>query len=142
MCEAIPTCSGSGVYDPLKDNCFGGFNTCPLGNQYTCMEYQGVMQCSANPCINPAAPGAVETTTLDESMLKDDARDTDGNCLGQLYIFNGKASRCRPPGLTVGMINDCCESDEAMSFFTSIHPPGFQTHSPRHGVLNWFVNVS
>lgn len=115
MCEAIPTCSGSGVYDPLKDNCFGGFNTCPLGNQFTCMEYQGVMQCSANLCINPAAPGAVETTTLDESMLKDDARDTDGNCLGQLYIFNGKASRCRPPGLTVGMINNCCESDEVMT---------------------------
>ena len=29
-----------------------------------------------------------------------------------------------------------------MSFFTIIHPPGFQTHSPRHGVLNWFANVS
>ena len=29
-----------------------------------------------------------------------------------------------------------------LSFFTSIHPPGFQTHSPRHGVLNCFVNVS
>ncbi len=29
-----------------------------------------------------------------------------------------------------------------LSFFASIHPPGFQTHSPRHGVLNWFVNVS
>jgi len=29
-----------------------------------------------------------------------------------------------------------------LSFFTSIHPLGFQTHSPRHGVLNWFVNVS
>ena len=30
----------------------------------------------------------------------------------------------------------------SLSFFASIHPPGFQTHSPRHGVLNWFVNVS
>ena len=29
-----------------------------------------------------------------------------------------------------------------LSFFTSIHPPDFHTHSPRHGVLNWFVNVS
>jgi hypothetical protein len=29
-----------------------------------------------------------------------------------------------------------------VSFFASIHPPGFHTHSPRHGVLNWFVNVS
>lgn len=114
-CEAIPVCSGAGVYDPQKDSCFGGFNTCPLGTQFTCMDYQGVMQCSPNPCINPAAPGAETTTTLDESMLQDDARDANGNCLGQLYIFNGKASRCRPPGLTVGLLNDCCESDEAMS---------------------------
>ncbi len=29
-----------------------------------------------------------------------------------------------------------------VSFFTSIHPPVFHTHSSRHGVLNWFVNVS
>ena len=29
-----------------------------------------------------------------------------------------------------------------VSFFASIHPPVFQTHSPRHGVLNWFANVS
>jgi methyl-accepting chemotaxis protein len=34
------------------------------------------------------------------------------------------------------------EITDNMSFFTSIHPLGFQTHSPRHGVLNWFVNVS
>jgi hypothetical protein len=31
---------------------------------------------------------------------------------------------------------------DVVSFFASIHPPGFHTHSPRHGVLNWFVNVS
>jgi len=29
-----------------------------------------------------------------------------------------------------------------LSFFTLIDPPGFQTHWPRHGALNWFANVS
>jgi conjugal transfer mating pair stabilization protein TraN len=46
----------------------------------------------------------------------DGERDEDGNCLGQVYIFTGKASRCRPPGLKVGLLNDCCDDgDKAMS---------------------------
>lgn len=115
-CEAIPICSGAGIYDPLKNSCFEGVNTCPFGTEYACMNYQSTMQCSPNLCINPAAPGAEETTTLDESMLQDDGeRDPNGQCLGKIYIFNGKASRCRPPGLTVGMLNNCCESDEVAS---------------------------
>ncbi|MDD2736680.1 MAG: conjugal transfer protein TraN [Desulfuromonadaceae bacterium] len=115
-CEAVPICTGAGIYNAQKDSCFEGFNTCPLGAQYACMEYQGKMQCSPNPCFNPGAPGSEVTTTLDESMLQDDGpKDAKGNCLGQIYIFNGKASRCRPPGLTVGMINNCCESDKVAS---------------------------
>jgi conjugal transfer mating pair stabilization protein TraN len=46
---------------------------------------------------------------MDESYLQNDGqKDADGNCLGTVYIFGGKPSRCRPPGLTVGEINDCC----------------------------------
>jgi len=46
---------------------------------------------------------------MDESYFQNDGqKDEDGNCLGTIYIFSGKPSRCRPPGLTVGMINDCC----------------------------------
>jgi conjugal transfer mating pair stabilization protein TraN len=115
-CEAVPICSGAGIYNSQKDSCFEGLNTCPLGAQYACMEYQGKMQCSPNPCFNPGAPGTEEIANLDESMLQDDGpKDVNGNCLGQIYIFNGKASRCRPPGLTVGMINNCCESDKVAS---------------------------
>ena len=114
-CEAVPICSGAGIYNPQKDSCFEGFNTCPLGTQYACMEYQNKMRCSPNPCFDPGSPGAAVITTMDESMLQDDARDPGGNCLGQIYIFNGKPSRCRPSGLTVGLINDCCKSDEVMS---------------------------
>jgi len=112
-CEAVPVCTGDGIYNPEKNSCFEGLNTCPLGTQYTCMNYDGENRCSPNACVD--ADGAATIESMDESMLKDDARDPDGNCLGQLYIFNGKPSRCRPPGLTVGLINDCCKSDEVMS---------------------------
>ena len=112
-CEAVPICSGDGIYTPEKDSCFDGLNTCPLGTQYACLNYNGVNRCSPNACAD--ASGGATIDTMDESMLKDDARDANGNCLGQLYIFNGKASRCRPPGLTVGLINNCCQSDEVMT---------------------------
>jgi conjugal transfer mating pair stabilization protein TraN len=85
---------------------------CPLGSQYVCMEYQGVMRCSSNSCFDQTTTEE-EADDIDESMLRDDGdRDALGQCLGQLYVFNGKASRCRPPGMKVGMINDCCESDQ------------------------------
>lgn len=112
-CEAVPICTGDGIYNPVKDSCFDGLNTCPLGTQYACLNYNGVNRCSPNACAD--AGGGATIDTMDESMLKDDARDPNGNCLGQLYIFNGKASRCRPPGLTVGLINNCCQSDEVMT---------------------------
>lgn len=112
-CEAVPICSGAGIYNSQKDSCFEGLNTCPLGTQYACMDYQGEMRCSQNSCFDPSTPGAEVTTTLDESMLQDDGpKDADGKCLGQIYIFNGKASRCRLPGMKVGYLNNCCESDD------------------------------
>jgi conjugal transfer mating pair stabilization protein TraN len=73
----------------------------------------GVSQCSSNTCGDINDPNNSELTKLDENMYQDNgARDTDGTCLGQVYIFNGKPSRCRPPGLTVGVLNDCCVSDK------------------------------
>jgi conjugal transfer mating pair stabilization protein TraN len=74
------------------------------------------MQCSPNPCFDPTAPGNQQTTAQNDAMLQNDGpKDASGNCLGQLYIFNGKPSRCRPPGLKVGMINNCCDSAETSS---------------------------
>ncbi|SNB45429.1 conjugal transfer protein TraN [Geobacter sp. DSM 9736] len=115
-CEAVPTCTGDGIYNPRFHTCYLGMNTCPLGIQYTCMNNSGTMQCSPNHCFTAGTSGTEETTTMDESMMQNDGqRDQDGNCLDQLFVFNGKASRCRPPGLTVGMINDCCQSDSVGS---------------------------
>jgi conjugal transfer mating pair stabilization protein TraN len=114
-CEAVPVCSGSGVFDPVQHACVMG-NACPLGSQYACMDYNGSLQCSQNQCIDPANPPGGQTVDQGEdTMLEDDARNPDGSCAGQIMIFNGKASRCRPPGLTVGMMNDCCKSDKFTS---------------------------
>lgn len=112
-CEAVPVC-GAGSYNPEKDKCYQG-DSCPMGTQYTCMEYQGTAQCSPNECFDPSeVTGAVETN-FDETMLQDDARNPDGSCGGQILVFSGKSSRCRPPGLKVGMVNNCCESDSVMT---------------------------
>ncbi|MBI1919713.1 MAG: conjugal transfer protein TraN [Geobacter sp.] len=115
-CEAVPICTGDGIYNTTVHSCFLGMNTCPLGTQYACMNNNGTMQCSPNQCFTVGTSGTEETATMDESMMQDDGqRDQDGNCLDQLYVFNGKGSRCRPPGLTVGYINNCCESDSVGS---------------------------
>lgn len=88
--------------------------TCPLGSQYTCMAdpTDSVMKCSPYACVNPDDEDGEEITDAPETIFHDDgARDADGTCLDQVMIFSGKSSRCRPPGLTVGYMNNCCESD-------------------------------
>lgn len=116
-CEAIPVCTGAIYYDPTQNSCLISAG-CPYGDQYTCMQNphlldvnsQGGWQCSANACVvSPEGGGASIDDIQDDSYLQDDgARDEDGKCLGQIYIMNGKRSRCRPAGYTVGYINDCC----------------------------------
>lgn len=91
---------------------------CPLGSQYACMAdpTDSVMKCSPYACVNPDDEDGEEITDAPETIFTDDgARDADGTCLDQVMIFSGKSSRCRPPGLTVGYMNNCCESDSQAS---------------------------
>jgi len=94
-------------------------NVCPLNSAYPCVDYNGKKICSTTKCYSAADPamGETEIVTIDDSMYQNDGeRDDNGDCLGQVYIFTGKASRCRPPGVSVGLLNDCCESgDKVMS---------------------------
>jgi conjugal transfer mating pair stabilization protein TraN len=107
-CEVVPTCPSGGT---LTDNgCFMG-NFCPYGN-YPCKPVNGVMKCSASQCW--------QSQDLKGDDLRgpgDYGNDGQSNsteqCLGQIYIFNGKAQRCRPPGWQVGLFNDCCDSSLA-----------------------------
>ncbi|MDO3380350.1 conjugal transfer protein TraN [Geoalkalibacter halelectricus] len=111
MCEAIPICE-HGPYDPDLKECMAA-DTCPLGPNYRCVgEGHGTRKCSANLCIDVDDPANVEIVEVDEMFVDDGPRDANGMCLGEVMIFAGKSTRCRPPGMTVGYINNCCKSGQ------------------------------
>ena len=113
ICTYDP-CAGIGDYDPATNTCTGDPNmACPLGS-YTCINNNGLYQCSAIPCFNPTEPGNEIEHPADDSMHQDDGpRDENGNCLGEIYIFEGKASTCNTAGQESGWKNCCLNSDES-----------------------------
>ncbi|ORJ57499.1 conjugal transfer protein TraN [Geothermobacter hydrogeniphilus] len=114
--SALAKVCDSGVYDPATGLCRLDRFTCPAGN-YACLDTgAAVPQCSPNTCVDVAAPSSeVPLPPPNDTWLQNDGQvAADGSCLGELYIFSGKPSRCRPPGLTVGYLNDCCDSGGEM----------------------------
>lgn len=84
-----------------------GYN-CPLGN-YPCMQVNNQWMCSSNQCITQSQledEGDIIPSGLDD----DGPRDSDGNCLGTVLIFNGKGMRCHKAGVKTGFHNCCDES--------------------------------
>jgi conjugal transfer mating pair stabilization protein TraN len=66
--------------------------------------------CSASECIT-YNPEDVQTQSADLSSFQDDgARDEDGNCLGDLLVFNGEANECYLASIETGFQN-CCDMD-------------------------------
>jgi conjugal transfer mating pair stabilization protein TraN len=71
------------------------------------------MQCSPTACFDPKAPGNEIVQSQDSSMLQNDGqRDSQGNCLGDLYIFSGRSMECNTSGQETGWKN-CCMSGAA-----------------------------
>ena len=94
------------------DNPPNGY-VCPINASYQCMTYGGQQQCSL-PCHEfHKATSVVSTDTIQGANDKEDdgAIDSSGNCLGQIYIFSGKDSRCRPDGIETGYFDCCGDSD-------------------------------
>ena len=86
----------------------GAFN-CPLGSQYACMPNGAGATCSPNVCADVASNPIVEEGPIeDPGTLPDGGIDADGNCLGTIEIFGGRAMRCRPPGIST-TLSDCCK---------------------------------
>ena len=84
---------------------------CPLGDQYACSvpASGGAAACSANTCIDTSTNPVVEEAALDDPGVEADGDvDADGNCLGTIEIFSGRAARCRPAGLSTTFQN-CCK---------------------------------
>lgn len=88
-----------------------GAMQCPLGAQYACAvpAAGGAPTCSANSCIDTNANPIVEEPPPDDpGALPDGPVDAEGNCLGTIEIFSGRAARCRPAGLLTTFSN-CCK---------------------------------
>ncbi|OPY70750.1 MAG: conjugal transfer mating pair stabilization protein TraN [Syntrophorhabdaceae bacterium PtaU1.Bin034] len=113
FCAAPAQCS-RGVYVSEEKKCVDqGAYACPLGGAFPCVDNNGTAQCSANACFDPSAPGNEVTEESDSSMLQDDGeRDSEGNCLGAIYIFSGRSMECRTSGHSTGWKN-CCLSGES-----------------------------
>lgn len=111
--KTTTTCA-QGSLDPASGQCYLGTYSCPSGN-FACLDPgNGTPQCTPNRCFDTTSPTVV-TTEPDiqpEMMQNDGAVSADGSCMDKIYIFSGSKSRCRPPGLTVGTMNNCCSSDE------------------------------
>lgn len=77
--------------------CVGSSQSCPLGD-YPCTDITGGAEID-------------ETTQGENDIIEDGAKDENGNCADQIYIFSGKDNRCRKAGIqTLG--HDCCKKGD------------------------------
>ena len=112
-CEAIPLCN-VGSYIPnatagplpwngeknhkVWDKCYVDDNTCPHGNQYSCNPvgvFNSVNHCSPWSCIaSGSGVGVDHGTPIGDADKPDDGVVDANGCQGNVYIFNGRDSRC------------------------------------------------
>ena len=85
--------------------------TCPLGPTHACLaDGSGGATCSPNQCQDLGSAPVVEEPPMNDPPIEPDGPvDADGNCLGTIEIFGGRAMRCRPAGIATTFSN-CCKN--------------------------------
>ena len=84
---------------------------CPLGAQHPCMAPAGggTPICSPHACTGSGGAGIEDDPVIDDPGAPADGEvDAEGNCIGNIEIFAGRAARCRPAGLRTTFSN-CCK---------------------------------
>lgn len=79
---------------------------CPLGSDRQCADIHG----NGRPVCSPHDCFVLEEDDdeFDDSQYHDDGpRDAYGQCLGELFFFNGNVARCRPTGIKA--LFGCCK---------------------------------
>jgi len=84
---------------------------CPYGSQYPCMNVSGTWKCSRSQCITANDLQDESPDTIPSGFVDDGEYDSEGECIGQVMIFNGYAMRCRTPGVSTGFQNCCDEAN-------------------------------
>lgn len=106
-CTHTPTCDGS-TYDATNKKCCA----CKSANGCTSTVASPTVSdysCSPSKCVDITAPGAQITGSGDMTYLQNDVKfnTQTGACSGQVFVFGGRPSTCRPQGWdTAGQ--DCC----------------------------------
>jgi len=93
--------------------------TCPLGSGDTCIAPSGssTYYCSPDSCSNYSDSSSY---TLNNPPINannptnNGTTNSAGQCLGQVYIFEGTALQCRNPGIQT--VSSCCQG-ETHAFF-------------------------
>lgn len=89
---------------------------CPIGDEFACVNLDSTNSsdnfvCSDSPCGR--YEDTSENTPVDRDMLVDDGDyDAEGNCLGAVMIFTGRAMDCRVPGIASAYQNCCNKADD------------------------------
>ncbi len=114
MAQCLATTDGGSLCPISKVDCVAdssGAYACSLGLAYACRTPAGggVPACSPHRCIDTSLT-PIETQELvdDPGAPADGPVDAQGNCLGTIEIFGGRALRCRPPGAST-TFQDCCK---------------------------------
>ena len=114
LCVADAICPSGYDLNGSKDKCISLTPECPYGSQYTCMNNGGTWECSKNDCTQYGATDQEDDDTPQGATDKQDdgPKDSDGNCLGQIYIFNGHDKRCRNASMYTSWTNCCFTGSE------------------------------
>lgn len=101
VCAQTPSpCLSGGTLDTANGVCFiPSVPVCPTDASLSCKSVQGDPKtyCSPNACQKDTT-GMVSSNDTQSGIndkTDDGPKSADGQCLGQLYIFNGKDMRCR-----------------------------------------------
>lgn len=140
-CEANATCSTGTLQ---SQGCLTGYS-CPLGN-YQCQQVGSRWMCSPYQCITQSQIQD-EGDIIASGLENDGERDASGNCLGTVYIFNGKKMRCRKSGVQTGFHNCCNESrgklyDSTGSTGLTSIPDMIKTIAAVYSVLKFGYNLA
>lgn len=107
---APPSCPAGFSYNSSNKQCEKVTYTdkCPLGD-YACVPDGAARYCSPNKCVDKNNSDNNVIEDIDGNMLIDDgAKNNDGLCLEQVFIYNGRKQRCKTPGVQSAW-KDCCE---------------------------------
>lgn len=84
---------------------------CPIGVNSSCLANNGGASCSPNKCVDIDIEKPVDDGNITGDMLVNDGeKNSDGLCLDQMFIFNGRAQDCKKPGVS-NAFKDCCKSE-------------------------------